>query len=246
MDLDYSVDYGGYSLACRFYLHNDEPAAVFIRVWKRYLLLDCWCSWYTLSRWRSWYKQMEQLRARRESMLRGIVDGVDIGPLVAAELYAREGVPRNGGEFTRRTRDSREDLDPVLLAMMNSAASDFWQPVDPAALRTAAGEVGVKQEEWDQMRVYVYEGRGEEKVKEIDPEGEIPRAADVPEALEPSIANERECVICFSGYEAGEIVRQLHCGHEFHDECISKWMKSRNEGGQGKRTCPLCVSEVHV
>ncbi|KAF6252013.1 hypothetical protein COO60DRAFT_1704488 [Scenedesmus sp. NREL 46B-D3] len=41
------------------------------------------------------------------------------------------------------------------------------------------------------------------------------------------------CTVCLGEYAAGELVRQLPCGHEFHQACIDQWMA--NHG-----TCPIC------
>lgn len=48
-----------------------------------------------------------------------------------------------------------------------------------------------------------------------------------------------ECIICLDEYEDGvSIVIRLPCGHEFHEECIKRWLLSR------KRTCPICKMDV--
>lgn len=44
-----------------------------------------------------------------------------------------------------------------------------------------------------------------------------------------------ECVICFGGFEAGERLRRLPCGHEFHALCIDGWLHS-------SPTCPMRCS----
>ncbi|WVZ88314.1 hypothetical protein U9M48_034849 [Paspalum notatum var. saurae] len=45
-----------------------------------------------------------------------------------------------------------------------------------------------------------------------------------------------ECTICFEDFKDGEEVSVMPCsgGHEFHTECISKWL------GQYSNMCPLC------
>lgn len=48
-----------------------------------------------------------------------------------------------------------------------------------------------------------------------------------------------ECIICLEDYISGvSKVMKLPCGHEFHLECISKWLVSR------KKTCPICKQDV--
>ncbi|XP_059568949.1 RING finger protein 44 isoform X2 [Alligator mississippiensis] len=49
------------------------------------------------------------------------------------------------------------------------------------------------------------------------------------------------CVVCFSDFEARQLLRVLPCNHEFHAKCVDKWLKAN-------RTCPICradASEVH-
>ena len=49
----------------------------------------------------------------------------------------------------------------------------------------------------------------------------------------------KECVICFVDYEEDDKIVTLPCAtqHMFHEECITKWLKSNN-------TCPLCKEPV--
>lgn len=48
-----------------------------------------------------------------------------------------------------------------------------------------------------------------------------------------------ECIICLEDYVSGEsLVLRLPCGHEFHEDCIRKWLLRR------KRTCPICKMDV--
>ncbi|XP_038849319.1 RING finger protein 44-like isoform X2 [Salvelinus namaycush] len=49
------------------------------------------------------------------------------------------------------------------------------------------------------------------------------------------------CVVCFSDFECRQLLRVLPCNHEFHANCVDKWLKTN-------RTCPICranASEVH-
>lgn len=45
------------------------------------------------------------------------------------------------------------------------------------------------------------------------------------------------CVICIEVYEAGDVVRELPCGHEFHVDCIDPWLADHH-------TCPLCKLDI--
>ncbi|XP_022245848.1 uncharacterized protein LOC111086613 [Limulus polyphemus] len=52
-----------------------------------------------------------------------------------------------------------------------------------------------------------------------------------------SLNHEKECRVCLSSYETGEVLRILPCFHEYHASCIDKWLKSN-------RSCPTCRVEV--
>ncbi|GAA0186467.1 hypothetical protein Leryth_024792 [Lithospermum erythrorhizon] len=41
------------------------------------------------------------------------------------------------------------------------------------------------------------------------------------------------CAICLCDYEENEKIGVLDCGHEFHIECIKKWLLQKN-------ICPMC------
>jgi hypothetical protein len=47
------------------------------------------------------------------------------------------------------------------------------------------------------------------------------------------------CVICLSGYEAGESVRRLACHHAFHRECVDRWLPA---AVQRRWACPMRCS----
>ncbi|XP_067135499.1 uncharacterized protein [Centruroides vittatus] len=49
----------------------------------------------------------------------------------------------------------------------------------------------------------------------------------------------RDCTICLCEYQNNDLLRLLPCSHEFHANCIDRWLKSH-------RTCPICRVEVTV
>lgn len=70
--------------------------------------------------------------------------------------------------------------------------------------------------------------------------GAIPASSKAIAALpkttvgEESPARERaECAVCMDGYEAGQALRTMPCSHEFHESCISDWLRVSG-------MCPLC------
>ena len=46
-----------------------------------------------------------------------------------------------------------------------------------------------------------------------------------------------ECTICLGGYEGGERISKLRCGHTYHAICVEGWLVSH-------RTCPVCRATV--
>mmetsp|Transcript_82481 Transcript_82481/g.256155 ORF Transcript_82481/g.256155 Transcript_82481/m.256155 type:complete len:135 (-) Transcript_82481:445-849(-) len=45
------------------------------------------------------------------------------------------------------------------------------------------------------------------------------------------------CTICQSGYQSGDTLTTLICGHRYHDECLRPWLGVSNK-------CPLCELPV--
>jgi len=46
------------------------------------------------------------------------------------------------------------------------------------------------------------------------------------------------CTVCQEGLQHGDEVKRLPCGHEFHADCIGRWLTTR------KNACPLCAQAV--
>ena len=45
------------------------------------------------------------------------------------------------------------------------------------------------------------------------------------------------CIICMENFNENELVKQLKCGHIFHDDCIEHWLLEQ-------KTCPFCKEEI--
>lgn len=45
------------------------------------------------------------------------------------------------------------------------------------------------------------------------------------------------CVICLESFLAGESICRLPCGHQFHHECLTRWVCRRG-------TCPVCIQTI--
>ncbi|KAI1882106.1 hypothetical protein AGOR_G00247270 [Albula goreensis] len=50
-------------------------------------------------------------------------------------------------------------------------------------------------------------------------------------------AGKTECQICFCNYTEGEELRMLPCLHDYHVQCIDRWLKEN-------ATCPICRVDV--
>ncbi|KAJ2824367.1 hypothetical protein IWW50_003365, partial [Coemansia erecta] len=62
-------------------------------------------------------------------------------------------------------------------------------------------------------------------------------AMDVGDSCYTTADDKPACVVCLEEYLAGQQVRVLHCGHVFHDECISEWLvRSKAKFHE----CPIC------
>jgi hypothetical protein len=50
--------------------------------------------------------------------------------------------------------------------------------------------------------------------------------------------DEKECAVCLSQFANGDLVRLLPCRHEFHADCIDKWLLEKD------RRCSCCRVDV--
>ncbi|XP_027911437.1 probable E3 ubiquitin-protein ligase ZFP1 [Vigna unguiculata] len=62
----------------------------------------------------------------------------------------------------------------------------------------------------------------------------------LPNDLEGSTSEERQidiCIICQDEYKNKEEIGILQCGHEYHTDCIRRWLDEKN-------VCPICKSKA--
>jgi hypothetical protein len=45
-----------------------------------------------------------------------------------------------------------------------------------------------------------------------------------------------QCIICMENFTENELVKQLSCGHIFHEDCINQWLEQQ-------KNCPFCKAE---
>ena len=55
--------------------------------------------------------------------------------------------------------------------------------------------------------------------------------------LKENMIDDDNCSICLDHLKEGK-VRRLRCAHQFHKDCIDKWI------GEGHNECPNCKSEI--
>jgi len=55
---------------------------------------------------------------------------------------------------------------------------------------------------------------------------------------EADVTSEKQCSICLAHYINGETMRVLPCDHEFHENCIDRWLTACS------RTCPFCRTNI--
>lgn len=49
-------------------------------------------------------------------------------------------------------------------------------------------------------------------------------------SMEVTLCPPPRCVVCFSDFEARQLLRVLPCNHEFHTKCVDKWLKVTQPG----------------
>ncbi|XP_025405641.1 E3 ubiquitin-protein ligase RNF126-A-like isoform X2 [Sipha flava] len=54
---------------------------------------------------------------------------------------------------------------------------------------------------------------------------------------ENHISDRRQCSVCLIDFTIGIHVQELTCGHIFHENCITPWIKLHS-------TCPFCRSQL--
>jgi hypothetical protein len=75
-----------------------------------------------------------------------------------------------------------------------------------------------------------------EEPSESVPQVPAPEAAQ--ETREEDRTTDDTCALCIEDYADGELLRELHCGHRYHAECVDEWLTT------SKRTCPVCNSDA--
>ena len=71
--------------------------------------------------------------------------------------------------------------------------------------------------------------------------------SDEQAAVEMTKMDRSECAVCMEKYTEGDVVKDLPCGHSFHEACIDAWLLGKGRPAPtgplklpGLPTCPLC------
>ncbi|XP_057974938.1 E3 ubiquitin-protein ligase MPSR1-like [Malania oleifera] len=81
----------------------------------------------------------------------------------------------------------------------------------------------------------------DELMRELERRGAPGPASEVSINAMPSVkvAEDGLCPICLGAWKSGDEARETPCKHEFHGECIEKWLGIRG-------SCPVCRFEMPV
>ena len=63
---------------------------------------------------------------------------------------------------------------------------------------------------------------------------------DLPTRIATLADVETNCNICLAAFREGDVMRTLPCQHEFHQECVDRWLL------ESKKTCPCCRLDVRA
>eukprot|EP00929_Paragymnodinium_shiwhaense_P101759 TRINITY_DN6491_c0_g1_i1.p1 TRINITY_DN6491_c0_g1~~TRINITY_DN6491_c0_g1_i1.p1 ORF type:complete len:136 (-),score=34.87 TRINITY_DN6491_c0_g1_i1:165-572(-) len=66
---------------------------------------------------------------------------------------------------------------------------------------------------------------------------EIKKLPSAKVASKEALGDQTKCAICQDGYEPGEDIKTLPCGHLYHLECVDQWL-------QVSKACPLCEKKI--
>ncbi|XP_037886209.1 RING-H2 finger protein ATL70-like [Glossina fuscipes] len=113
-----------------------------------------------------------------------------------------------------------EQLDEEILTSTNSASND-----DNGRLLTDRHEI------LEAMEDVCNEFSGDLRTSQINmlPSYEY--------NVDKSCDNQAYCAVCINDLVSKELIRKLPCGHNFHAECLDKWLQSHE-------TCPMCRTRV--
>lgn len=78
---------------------------------------------------------------------------------------------------------------------------------------------------------------GAAQTRALSPEEKARLPTSLYSSTQKHTYDSKECCICLSDFELGELVRELPCEHIFHPTCIDTWLEFNS-------LCPLCKQDV--
>jgi len=92
-----------------------------------------------------------------------------------------------------------------------------WQALLSLAERLGdAKSRGLTRSDIDRLRCYRYSA--------VDSSNDNQSDVDAA-AVSASVLDQTSCVVCLCEFEPRELVRALPCQHEFHANCVDRWLK---------------------
>lgn len=114
-----------------------------------------------------------------------------------------------------RRRGQRRNANPRGFDMGNPAdGNDYEDLLNLAEMLGDVKNKGLTEAQSSRLPIRTYQTNGEKQSSE-------------------------ECLICMSEYDQGDRLKMLPCFHEFHSQCIDKWIT-------GNASCPVCRVEVQL
>lgn len=161
----------------------------------------------------------------------------------------------SSGTARRRLRDSYHAFHPLIIEENNlrGSAAERFMMLDQLVIHESRED---SDPHWD-MRLDIddmsYEellaleermgsvntGLADEKISSCVMEVACCSSARIEESsarIEEDSENAR-CTICLEDYKSKDSVGKLKCGHDFHTDCIKKWLQVKN-------ACPVCKSSA--
>jgi len=103
---------------------------------------------------------------------------------------------------------------------------------------------GLSRSDIDRLRCYRYSGNSDSSDDNDVDQSELDAAAGSAPCL--VLDQQTSCVVCLCEFEPRELVRALPCQHEFHANCVDRWLKVRSFATLLRGRSIGCISHFAV